>query len=93
MQFQDLIPHALVTLTRRGMTVLGEREARLLAAVDWLALRATGLKQNREDRDGEKNAPHQGHKRLVPEYAPPSQLATHCSFPSKLTHENYFSSS
>src|SRR5438105_4291728 len=34
MQFQDLIPHALVTLTRRGMTVLGEREARLLDAVD-----------------------------------------------------------
>jgi molybdate transport system regulatory protein len=34
MQFQDLVPHALVTLTRRGMNVLGEREARLLDAVD-----------------------------------------------------------
>ena len=34
MQFQDLVPHALVTLTRRGLTVLGEREARLLDAVD-----------------------------------------------------------
>src|SRR6266513_4675748 len=34
MQFQDLVPHALVTLTRRGMTVVGEREARLLDAVD-----------------------------------------------------------
>src|SRR6266571_4882654 len=34
MHFPDLIPHALVTLTRRGVSVIGEREARLLEAVD-----------------------------------------------------------
>src|SRR6058998_2237173 len=34
MQFPDLIPHALVTLTKRGVAVIGEREARLLDAVD-----------------------------------------------------------
>ncbi|PYP38836.1 MAG: hypothetical protein DMD48_08490 [Gemmatimonadetes bacterium] len=34
MQFIDLIPRAQVTLTRRGTSVLGEREARLLDAVD-----------------------------------------------------------
>jgi molybdate transport system regulatory protein len=34
MQFPDLIPRALVTLTRRGTAVIGEREARLLEAVD-----------------------------------------------------------
>ena len=34
MQFDDLIPRAQVTLTRRGTSVLGEREARLLDAVD-----------------------------------------------------------
>jgi molybdate transport system regulatory protein len=34
MQFPDLIPHALVTLTKRGVPVIGEREARLLDAVD-----------------------------------------------------------
>ena len=34
MQFQDLVPRALVTLTRGSSTVLGEREARLLDAVD-----------------------------------------------------------
>ena len=34
MQFPDLIPHAHVTLTRRGVSVIGEREARLLEAVD-----------------------------------------------------------
>ncbi|HEV8381841.1 MAG TPA: LysR family transcriptional regulator [Gemmatimonadales bacterium] len=34
MEFPDLIPRALVTLTRRGTSVLGEREARLLDAVD-----------------------------------------------------------
>jgi molybdate transport system regulatory protein len=34
MLFPDLIPHAQVTLTRRGATVIGEREARLLDAVD-----------------------------------------------------------
>jgi molybdate transport system regulatory protein len=34
MQFEDLIPRAQVTLTRRGTSVLGEREAKLLDAVD-----------------------------------------------------------
>ena len=34
MQFPDLIPHALLTLTKRGAGVIGEREARLLDAVD-----------------------------------------------------------
>jgi molybdate transport system regulatory protein len=34
MQFIDLIPRARVTLTRRGSAVIGEREARLLEAVD-----------------------------------------------------------
>src|SRR6266508_6506570 len=34
MQFPDLIPRALVTLKRRGVSVIGEREARLLEAVD-----------------------------------------------------------
>jgi molybdate transport system regulatory protein len=34
MQFPDLVPHALVTLTKRGTAVIGEREARLLDAVD-----------------------------------------------------------
>jgi len=32
--FPDLVPRALVTLTRRGLPVIGEREARLLEAVD-----------------------------------------------------------
>ena len=34
MQFPDLTPHALLTLTKRGAGVIGEREARLLDAVD-----------------------------------------------------------
>jgi molybdate transport system regulatory protein len=34
MQFSDMVPHAVVTLTKRGVTVIGEREARLLDAVD-----------------------------------------------------------
>lgn len=34
MQFPDLSPRANVTLTRRGLAVLGEREARLLEAVE-----------------------------------------------------------
>src|SRR2546426_10384714 len=34
MVFPDLVPRALVTLTRRGVPVIGEREARLLNAVD-----------------------------------------------------------
>ena len=34
MQFPDLSPHALLTLQRRGVSVIGEREARLLEAVD-----------------------------------------------------------
>src|SRR5213593_2053617 len=34
MEFPDLVPNALVTLTKRGVTVMGEREARLLEAVD-----------------------------------------------------------
>jgi molybdate transport system regulatory protein len=34
MEFPDLIPHALLTLTKRGVPVIGEREARLLDAVD-----------------------------------------------------------
>ena len=34
MQFPDLVPHALVTVTRRGVSVLGEREARLLDAIE-----------------------------------------------------------
>jgi molybdate transport system regulatory protein len=34
MQFPDLAPHAVVTLSRRGVSVLGEREARLLDAVE-----------------------------------------------------------
>lgn len=32
--FPDLVPRASVTLTRRGAPVIGEREARLLDAVD-----------------------------------------------------------
>ena len=34
MQFPDLVPKANVTLTRRSTAVLGEREARLLEAVE-----------------------------------------------------------
>jgi molybdate transport system regulatory protein len=34
MQFPDLVPHAVVTLSKRGATVIGDREARLLDAVD-----------------------------------------------------------
>src|SRR2546426_9588720 len=34
MSFPDLVPHARVTLTKRGISVIGEREARLLDAVD-----------------------------------------------------------
>jgi molybdate transport system regulatory protein len=34
MQFPELVPHAAVTLSKRGVTVIGEREARLLDAVD-----------------------------------------------------------
>jgi molybdate transport system regulatory protein len=34
MDFPDLVPHASVQLTRRGATVIGDREARLLEAVD-----------------------------------------------------------
>lgn len=34
MTFPDLVPHALVTLSKSGTPVLGEREARLLDAVD-----------------------------------------------------------
>ena len=34
MQFPELVPQALVPLTRRGVSVIGEREARLLVAVD-----------------------------------------------------------
>ena len=34
MGVSDLVPHALVALTKRGVTVIGEREARLLEAVD-----------------------------------------------------------
>lgn len=34
MLFPDLIPQAQVTLTKRGAAVIGEREARLLDAVD-----------------------------------------------------------
>ncbi len=34
MQFPDMVPRAHVTLTRRGVSVIGEREARLLKAVD-----------------------------------------------------------
>ena len=34
MLFPDLVPRALVTLTRRGVSVIGDREARLLDAVD-----------------------------------------------------------
>src|SRR5262245_64874626 len=34
MQFPDLSPRANVTLMRRGMIVLGDREARLLEAVE-----------------------------------------------------------
>jgi len=34
MQFPDLVPRALVTLTRRGVSVIGAREARLLQAVE-----------------------------------------------------------
>src|SRR3989442_12237453 len=34
MLFPDLVPHALVMLTKRGVVVMGEREARLLVAVD-----------------------------------------------------------
>src|SRR3989449_10141971 len=34
MLFPDLVPRALVMLTKRGVAVMGEREARLLEAVD-----------------------------------------------------------
>ena len=34
MLFPDLVPRVLVTLTRRGVPIIGEREARLLDAVD-----------------------------------------------------------
>lgn len=34
MPFPELVPHAIVTLTRRGVSVIGDREARLLDAVD-----------------------------------------------------------
>lgn len=34
MLFPDLIPHAVVRLNKRDATVIGEREARLLDAVD-----------------------------------------------------------
>jgi molybdate transport system regulatory protein len=34
MQFPDMSPSANVTLTRRGIPVLGEREARLLEAIE-----------------------------------------------------------
>lgn len=34
MLFPDLTPRAHVTLTRRGVSIIGEREARLLDAVD-----------------------------------------------------------
>src|SRR5216110_1773932 len=34
MQFPELVPHAVVTLSRRGVSLLGEREARLLDAVE-----------------------------------------------------------
>ena len=34
MQFSELSPQAQVTLTKNGTTVIGEREARLLNAVD-----------------------------------------------------------
>jgi len=34
MQVPDLVPHVLVTLTKRGVAIIGEREARLLEAVD-----------------------------------------------------------
>src|SRR5213594_5263021 len=34
MHFPDLVPRALITLTKRGVAVIGEREARLLEAVD-----------------------------------------------------------
>jgi molybdate transport system regulatory protein len=34
MEFPDLVPRASVTLARRGVPVIGEREARLLEAVD-----------------------------------------------------------
>lgn len=34
MQFPELVPRALVTLTKRGVSVIGDREARLLDAVD-----------------------------------------------------------
>jgi len=34
MEFTDLSPHAQVSLTRNGTTVVGEREARLLDAVE-----------------------------------------------------------
>jgi molybdate transport system regulatory protein len=33
MQFTDLVPRASITLTRRGVPVMGEREARLLEAI------------------------------------------------------------
>lgn len=33
MQFTDLVPRASITLMRRGVAVMGEREARLLEAV------------------------------------------------------------
>jgi len=34
MRFPELVPQAVVTLTKRGVSVIGEREARLLDAVD-----------------------------------------------------------
>lgn len=48
MQFPDLVPRASVTLVRRGVAVIGEREARLLEAVERVrsikdAARETGI--------------------------------------------------
>src|SRR6267154_6619400 len=34
MMFPELVPRAFVTLTKRGVSVIGDREARLLDAVD-----------------------------------------------------------
>ena len=34
MQFTDLVPRASITLMRRGIPVMGEREARLLEAIE-----------------------------------------------------------
>jgi molybdate transport system regulatory protein len=48
MKFADLVPRASITLMRRGVAVMGEREARLLEAVDRVhsikdAARETGI--------------------------------------------------